>query len=262
MRQAARQLWDKQFVLKEEEIVMTTDVFETVRFRSVDVPQPDRKEQFLEISAFLLLIIPSMALSFFVIKQDSLSFSLSAVASILRDLSLVGLILFFLWRNRESLRSIGWSFAHFWKEFVLGVILFFPFFYGSGKLETALHAAGFSGPSTPLPAFLSPRGSMEILLAFIMVVVVAIAEETVFRGYLILRFRAMMNNPLAVLLSTAIFSLGHGYEGMAGLITVGFMGIIFALVYRWRGSLIAPMVMHFLQDFTVIVLPPLLAMIL
>jgi membrane protease YdiL (CAAX protease family) len=32
----------------------------------------------------------------------------------------------------------------------------------------------------------------------------------------------------------------------------------FALVYRWRGSLIAPMTMHFLQDILGIVLLPLL----
>ena len=249
---------------------MKTDVLEASRVASVNSPQPGRKEQFLEISAFLFLIVPSMALSFFAIKQGSLSFSLSAVASILRDLSLVGLILFFLWRNREAVRLIGWNFTNFWKEFILGVILFFPFFYVSGKLENALHAAGLSIPSTPLPAFLSPRGTVEILLAFFLVVVVAIAEETIFRGYLLLRFKAMtpalapgasVNNLAAVLLSAVVFSLGHGYEGTAGVVTVGFMGLIFALVFQWRRSLVAPMVMHFLQDFTVIVLPALLRMI-
>ncbi|TAK00125.1 MAG: CPBP family intramembrane metalloprotease [Candidatus Manganitrophaceae bacterium] len=54
---------------------------------------------------------------------------------------------------------------------------------------------------------------------------------------------------MALLLSTLIFSLGHGYEGSAGIVTVGGMGLVFGLVYLWRGSLIAPMVMHFLQDF-------------
>ncbi len=60
------------------------------------------------------------------------------------------------------------------------------------------------------------------------------------------------------MLSSAIFAIGHGYEGSAGLVTVGVMGAIFALVYLWRGSLIAPMVMRFLQDFLGIVLLPLL----
>ena len=43
-------------------------------------------------------------------------------------------------------------------------------------------------------------------------------------------------------------------KGMAGLITVFFLGVIFALVYLWRQSLIAPVMMHFLIDFTSIVL--------
>ena len=35
------------------------------------------------------------------------------------------------------------------------------------------------------------------------------------------------------------------------------MGLFFALVYVWRGSLIAPIIMHFLQDFIGIVVLPL-----
>lgn len=241
---------------------MKTNVYETVRVGSLTSQQTNRNEQFLEISVFLFLIVPSMALSFFASDQEgSLSFSLSAVATILRDLALVSLILFFLWRNREPVLSLGWDLRNFWKEFLLGVILFFPFFYISGRLENALHAAGLSLPSTPAPAFLSPRGPVEILLAIILVVVVAISEETIFRGYLMLRFRSMMNGLVAVFLSAVVFALGHGYEGTAGLVTVGFMGIIFSLIYTWRRSLVAPIVMHFLQDFTVIVLFPLLGMI-
>lgn len=61
-----------------------------------------------------------------------------------------------------------------------------------------------------------------------------------------------------MILSSIIFSLGHGYEGTAGVVTVGFMGLFFALVYLSRKSLVAPIVLHFLQDFTGIVLIPLL----
>ena len=240
---------------------MKIDVFEALRVGNVNSQQSDRREQALEVSAFLFLIVTSMALSFFAMTQGGLSFSLSAVATILRDLSLVSLILFFLWRNREPVRLIGWNFTNFGKEFILGVILFFPFFYISGSLENTLYKAGLSIPSTPLPTSLSPRGPVELLLAFFLVVVVAMAEETIFRGYLILRFKELINDSAAVLLSTVVFSLGHGYEGMAGLVTVGFMGLIFAIIFKWRGNLVAPMAMHFLQDFTVIVLLPLLAMI-
>lgn len=103
---------------------MKTNVYEILKVGSLTSQQTDRKEQFLEITVFLFLILPSMALSFFASDQGSLSFSLSAVATILRDLALVSLISFFLWRNRESVLSLGWNVKNFWKEFVLGVILF------------------------------------------------------------------------------------------------------------------------------------------
>jgi membrane protease YdiL (CAAX protease family) len=216
-------------------------------------------EQLLEVSVFLFLIVPSMALSFFAIKQGNLNFVLTAVAIILRDLALVSLTLFFLWRNGEPVKLVGWTFKNVWKDVILGLGLFVPFFFGAGLLDSALRAAGFSAPLTPQPSFLTASGTAEILLAFVLVVVVAVAEETIFRGYLILRFKAITASRAAtVLLSAVIFSLGHGYEGTAGVITVGMMGIVFALVYLWRKSLVAPIVMHFLQDFIGVVLLPLL----
>ncbi len=220
----------------------------------------NRKEQLAEVSVFLFLIIPSMVLSFFAIKQGSLNFVLVAISVILRDLALVSLILLFIWRNNEPATWIGLTLKNSWKEILLGIMLFIPFFLATGLLERGLQAIGLSVPSKPLPSFLAARGTVQFLLALILVVIVAIAEETIFRGYLILRLRAITaNSTAAVLLSAAIFSLGHGYEGSAGVVTVGVMGIVFALVYTWRKSLVAPIVMHFLQDFIGIVLLPLLS---
>ena len=216
------------------------------------------KEQFYEVSVFLLLILPSMALSFFAVNQGSLSFTLVASATILRDLGLVSLIFFFIWRNGEPLSRIGWVFINRWKDVLLGMGLFVPFFFGTNLLDQTLQAAGFSSPSTPLPSYMVAKDAIQYLLAAALVAVVALTEETVFRGYLILRLKTVTGNPfLAVLLSAVIFSIGHGYEGSAGVITVGFMGFVFGLVYLWRQSLAAPIVMHFLQDFIGIVIIPL-----
>jgi len=223
---------------------------------SRDSVQSSWTEQLVEVSVFLFLIVPSMALSFFAVKQGSLSFVLVAFATILRDLALVSLILFFLWRNGEPINWIGWTFKNSWKEIGLGIGLYIPFFIAAGFLERALQVAGFSVPSTPLPS-MAAEGMGELLLAIALVAVVALGKETIFRGYLILRLKAITTSPTAAaLLSATIFSLGHGYEGSAGLVTVGVMGVIFALIYMWRQSLVAPIVMHFLQDFIGIVLLP------
>jgi len=216
-----------------------------------------QKEQLLEVAVFLFLIVPSMVLSLFVIRLGGLGFVFTATSVILRDLALVSLILFFLWRNREPLDRLGWNFRNGWKDVALGVLLFIPMFLGAGLLDQFLQAAGFSAPATPLPSFLAAKGRAELLLASFLVVLVAIAEETIFRGYLLLRFRGVnLSLPWAVVLSAVIFSLGHGYEGSSGVVTVGAMGLLFAVIYLWRQSLVAPMVMHFLQDFIGIVLVP------
>lgn len=221
---------------------------------------PSRKIQAAEVAIFLLLIVPSLVLSLFVIRQGQLSFVLTAAATIFRDLGLICLILFFLWRNGEPVSRIGWTWRHPVRELTIGVVCFVPVFSGAILLERGLLRAGLSAPATPLP-FLKEQGITEALLAVLLVSVVALAEETIFRGYLLLRFQAVLwSTTASVLLSSAIFAVGHGYEGSAGLATVGVMGAVFALVYLWRGSLVAPIVMHFLQDFLSIVLLPLLGL--
>lgn len=216
-----------------------------------------RREQTIEVGVFLFLIVPSMAFSLFAVRQGTIGFVLTAVFTILRDVALVSLILFFLWRNRESVKGIGWIKRHGFREAVVGVLLFVPMYYAAQLLDQLLVAAGFSSPSTPLPSLEATGGVLQSILGLLLVAVVAVSEETIFRGYLLLRFGNVFESPLlAVCLSALIFSLGHGYEGTAGIVTVGFMGVVFAVVYLWRGSLVAPIVMHFLQDFLLIVLAP------
>lgn len=217
-----------------------------------------RKERLLEVGVFLFLIVPSMILGLFVVQQQ-LGFTIIALSTIFRDLALVALIQFFLWRNGESLNRIGWTLPGALTEIGLGLVLFIPAFVATSALNQLLQAAGLSGPTSPSPSFLSPSGAWQVALAVVLVIVVAVAEETIFRGYLILRFENVLRSAVAaVLLSAMVFSIGHGYEGEAGVVTVGVMGVIFALVYIWRRSLVAPITMHFLQDFLAVVLLPLI----
>jgi membrane protease YdiL (CAAX protease family) len=211
----------------------------------------------VETAVFLFLIVPPLLLSLFAVQQGSLGFTLLATATILRDLALVSLVCFFLWRNGEPVTRIGWTSRHVGRDVILGGVLFVPFFLGAALLERILLSLGLSAPTAPLPSFLKEHGPTEAILAVLLVVVVAVSEETIFRGYLLLRFRSVLQSPTAaLLLSSAIFAVGHGYEGSAGLVTVGVMGLALAAVYLWRGSLVAPVVMHFLQDFLSIVLLP------
>ena len=106
-----------------------------------------------------------------------------------------------------------------------GVVLFVPFLFVTGLAELGFRGIGLTSPSTPLPSFLEAKDIPQVVLALILVSVVAVAEETVFRGYLLLRFCAISrNSAYGVLWSSLVFALGHGYEGTAGLATVAVMG--------------------------------------
>lgn len=219
-----------------------------------------KKEQFLEVVVFLFLIVPSMILSYFAESEGDLEFMITASAIIIRDLALMSLVLFFLWRNGEPLSSIGWKREHWVREALVGIALFPVFFFILGTVAYLLQGIGFTIPPTGEQKFLAAVSFSQMALALLLVVTVAVVEETIFRGYLLLRFVHITGSGTwAVLVSAVIFSLGHGYEGSAGVGTVGIMGMVFAVIYLWRGSIIAPVVIHFLQDFLGVLLAPLLS---
>lgn len=220
----------------------------------LDAGQPVRMVQMVEVAVFLFLIVPSMATSFLINDQSDVGFKTGAVFSILNDLGLISLVFYFIWRNGEPLHRIGLTLKNFPKEAGWGLVLFIPVIYATNYLENVLHAAGLSAP-TKLPSFLMAQGRAGLVLAVVLVIVVAIVEETIFRGYLIRRLNTATRRPwVAVVLSSTIFSIGHGYEGMAGVITIFCLGTILAVVYLWRKSLIATMIIHFCIDFSSIVL--------
>ncbi len=220
---------------------------------------PGRKVQLIELLVFVFLFLPSVLLSYFDREIDESSFSFVAFATIFHNIALLGLILFFLWRNREPLSRIGWTDSGLAREIGIGAALFIPFALVTGWVQDLFVQMGLSEPPESLPSFLAAQGPEQMVLAVLLVTVVAVAEETIYRGYLMLRLGLLMRNTVAAaVISSVIFSLGHGYEGGAGVATVGIMGLIFAAIYIWRKSLTAPIVMHFLQDFIGIVVMPLI----
>ena len=218
-------------------------------------PVSQRRQHGVELLVFLLLVVPGLAASFFVQTAD-LSFVAVAIATALRDVALVALVLYFLWRNGERRATIGWTRRRFFRELGLGVLLFPVAAISVAIVVSVLHKLGL-GVLEKTPNALAPRGVGQTALAVVLVTIVAISEETIFRGYLLGRFRELTHSAaLAVALSTAIFMLGHGYEGAAGVAGVGVLGFFFAIVYLWRGSLVAPMTMHFCQDLVAIAILP------
>jgi membrane protease YdiL (CAAX protease family) len=75
-----------------------------------------------------------------------------------------------------------------------------------------------------------------------------ICEELLFRGFMIWYLQHWMGLIQAALLSSALFGLGHAYQGVRGILTTGLVGAFMAGVYLLSGSIYLCMLIHVLMD--------------
>jgi uncharacterized protein len=81
----------------------------------------------------------------------------------------------------------------------------------------------------------------------------AFSEEMTFRGFIMTRFKILTNSYWpGVILSSAAFSLGHLYQGPAGVVLTFVYGMLFAGLFVARGSIFPCVVAHFLQDVLIV----------
>jgi uncharacterized protein len=112
-----------------------------------------------------------------------------------------------------------------------------------------------------LPQFalkIFPQDTVERLVFFAVIVTVAVCEELIFRGFV---QRVLENSSggliiAGILGSAAIFALAHLYQGRRGIIATFVVGLLFSFVRAWTGSLIAPLVAHFVADISAGFLAP------
>ena len=91
-----------------------------------------------------------------------------------------------------------------------------------------------------------------VLIVFVVAVVPALSEEAMFRG-LVQRSFEMKMKPFYAALITAIF-FGANHFNPYGLIPLIILGLYFGFAAYMSGSIIVPIVLHFLNNFTAVML--------
>jgi membrane protease YdiL (CAAX protease family) len=87
----------------------------------------------------------------------------------------------------------------------------------------------------------SPLTVVTILL--IAVVLAPVLEEITFRGFFYNALRSRYSPILSIAISSAFFAGIHP-QGIIGFPMLMAIGIVLATLREWRGSLIAPIIMH------------------
>ena len=75
-----------------------------------------------------------------------------------------------------------------------------------------------------------------------------VCEEFLYRGYLIWYFTPWIGIVPAAIAASVVFGLGHSYQGVRGIVTTGLFGAVLAALYLISGSLLLPILVHFLLD--------------
>ncbi|GHC93964.1 hypothetical protein GCM10007079_43960 [Nocardiopsis terrae] len=120
-----------------------------------------------------------------------------------------------------------------------------------------------SGRPTSLPEpghqqyLLLPRTRREQGLAAGMAVTGGVFGELLYRG-LFITLVASMGAPLwsAAVLSILLFSAAHAYQGWWGLLSAGFSGTLFTVLYLGTGSLVVPVLVHVALNLRSVAFPP------
>jgi len=162
---------------------------------------------------------------------------------------LVGYIYWGLRRRGKSMRNIA---GKRWKsvsDFFIDIAIAFGFWIAAiVVLSLVARAVGANGMSQAARS-LAPQGPLESLLWVALAVTAGICEETIFRGYLQRQFVAWTRSvPVGVLLSAALFGVGHIYQGAKATIVIGVYGLLFGILAEARQNLRPGIITHAWHD--------------
>ena len=168
--------------------------------------------------------------------------------------------------------DIGWKFRNPFSEGFYGAFSYASLtpIMGTALVLTVIGAmlftdgsegeelAGSGGPVHPIMGHLTSGDFMVIVFIFLSTCVAApIVEETMFRGVLFRylrdrtgRWSRLGSVAFAAMFNSLIFASVHP-QGLIGIPVLTALAVGFSLVRQWRHSLMAPMIMHALNNFLV-----------
>jgi uncharacterized protein len=95
-----------------------------------------------------------------------------------------------------------------------------------------------------------PQNLVESLAFTALVATVALCEEIIYRGFALAVFTHAARDSVVfgVVLSSILFAVAHAYQGRRGVIQTFVVGLIFAALRIWTGSLVPTMAAHLCAD--------------
>jgi membrane protease YdiL (CAAX protease family) len=175
-------------------------------------------------------------------------FSLSFVVtmSLLDTVLLIALMVVLTRAHGESISALWLGRRVVWKEVALGVSLVPPIFV---LVVITLNTVRLFAPAlhnvetNPLEQ-MATGGLMNALAFGVLGILAGGVREELQRAFMLRRFEHLGGDDVGVLTLSIAFGLGHAVQGWDAAITTGVLGFVWAMIYLWRRSSIAPIVSH------------------
>lgn len=168
---------------------------------------------------------------------------------------IVNILIFFIYNsiNKISINASKIKFKFSWKTYLIviliGIVSLFGIQYFIQSVNDFLSLIGIpmDGGVTINP---TDFGTF-ILAIFLLAVLPAISEELLFRGIVFNGLRSRISDWGAVVLSSLMFALMHG--NLLQLVYPFILGMVMAWIVMRTGSIVASMIIHFTNNFLVVV---------
>jgi membrane protease YdiL (CAAX protease family) len=147
-----------------------------------------------------------------------------------------------LWLRDEGPRGVGLAFRADWGRTALVGIAAGAGYQGFSLYVVEPGIARVTGKLPDVSLFAPLAGNFHFLLMSLTVAwtLAAFGEEFVYRGYLLTRIaQALGDGPRAwrraLVATSVLFGIGHGYQGLSGMISAGLGGFAFGALYLASG---------------------------
>ncbi|OUC08017.1 hypothetical protein RY27_11515 [Litorilinea aerophila] len=127
----------------------------------------------------------------------------------------------------------------------LGVMLAL-FFYGATRWLTARTGHRYYSPL--LLEIIVPRTAWELLGVLLALIPVVLLEELLFRSLLVGGLLPILPAPLLVVGWGILFGLMHSPQGLWGMTGASLAGIFLGVLFLEQGSLLTPLVTHYVAN--------------
>jgi membrane protease YdiL (CAAX protease family) len=153
------------------------------------------------------------------------------------------------------LSQLGWTGVHLTRDLLLGIVL------GSGlalifyvTTRWFVTQTGVRFYSDQIVAYVVPANQRDYWLVALAMVGVALLEELLFRSLLLGGFEPILPRWLLLLGAALLFGAMHSPQGLWGMGGAGLAGLLLGLLFFWAGSLVLPLVAHYVTNMVQITL--------